>query len=104
MDKIYLSPYFTLGEMTSTKTGLDNTPNVEQINQLRLLCNHILEPLRLHGECAPIIVNSAFRSPALGISSLTQFLRLLSLFIISCIVSAIFVAFWGENALNLDLS
>lgn len=63
MQNIYLTPHFTLSEMTVTKTGIVNTPNAEQTNQLRLLCRDILEPLRFHGECAPIIVDSAFRSP-----------------------------------------
>ena len=79
MDKIYLSPHFTLDEMTSTNTGLDNVPNVEQINQLRLLCNDILEPLReemssLYGhrdvsgwpEYIPLIVTSAYRCSAVN--------------------------------------
>lgn len=66
MDKINLSPHFTLGEMTSTKTGLDNIPNVEQTNQLRLLCNDILEPIRSRAVHAPIIVDSAFRSSAVN--------------------------------------
>ena len=79
MDKIYLSPHFTLGEMTSTKTGLDNVPNVEQTNQLRLLCNDILEPLREEISCRyghrdvsgwpeyiPLKVTSAFRCPVVN--------------------------------------
>ena len=79
MDKIYLSPHFTLGEMTSTKTGLNNVPNVEQTNQLRLLCNDILEPLREEISCQyghrdvsgwpeyiPLIVTSAYRSSAVN--------------------------------------
>ena len=79
MDKIYLSPHFTLGEMTSTNTGLENIPNIEQVNQLRLLCNDILEPLREEISCRYghrdvsgwpehilIKVNSAYRSSAVN--------------------------------------
>lgn len=73
MEKIYLTPHFSLGEMTVTKTGLVNIPNVEQINQLRILCRDILEPLREELKCyslspllevhdIPLIVDSAFRS------------------------------------------
>ena len=71
-----LSPHFTLQEMTVTKTGLSNTPNVEQTNELRKLCSDILEPLREEISCRyghrdvsgwleyiPLIVNSAFRCP-----------------------------------------
>ena len=61
MEQILLSPHFTLEEMTVTKTGLKNVPNVSQINHLRMLCVNILEPLRERiGQ--PIHVNSAFRS------------------------------------------
>ena len=63
---LQLTPHFTLEELTKTKTGLSNVPNVEQTNQLRLLCRDILEPLRHYGECAPIIVDSAFRSPVVN--------------------------------------
>ena len=61
-----LSPHFTLEEMTATKTGHSNVPNVEQVNQLRILCRDILEPLRTKAVHAPIIVDSAFRSPAVN--------------------------------------
>ena len=63
---VQITPHFSLEELTITKTGLPNEPNEEQINQLRILCRDILEPLRYHGECAPIIVQSAFRSPAVN--------------------------------------
>ena len=60
-----LTPHFTLDEMTVTKTGLSNIPNVEQVNQLRILCRDILEPLREKiGQ--PIIISSAFRSSAVN--------------------------------------
>ena len=57
-----LSPHFTLEELTKTKTGLSNIPNIEQTNQLRILCRDILEPIR-NKIGMPLIVNSAFRSP-----------------------------------------
>ena len=63
---IKLTPNFTLGEMTSTKTGIANIPNVEQINKLRILCRDILEPLRQYLGGIPIIVDSGFRSPAVN--------------------------------------
>ena len=66
MEKIYLTPHFTLGEMTATKTGLSNIPHENDINQLRILCRDILEPLHDLGNTGPIIVNSGFRSPAVN--------------------------------------
>ena len=53
--------HFTIEELTVTSTGLDNTPNDEQIAALNALVDNILDPLRdLLG--APITVNSGFRS------------------------------------------
>ena len=65
---INLSEHFTLAELTKTKTGIDNVPNEEQVNNLKRLCGW-LEQLRrrwnnLYGEGDdPIIINSGFRSP-----------------------------------------
>ena len=60
-----LTPHFTLEELITTKTGLSNIPNVDQTNQLRILCSDILEPLR--GKIgSPIIIDSAFRSAAVN--------------------------------------
>lgn len=42
---INLSEHFTLGELTKTKTGIDNVPNEEQMNNLKRLCGW-LEKLR----------------------------------------------------------
>ena len=74
-----LTPHFTLEEMTVTKTGLSNIPNDEQTNELLKLCRDILEPLREELSCRyghrdvsgwpeyiPLIVDSAFRSPAVN--------------------------------------
>ena len=52
-------------ELTKTKTGIDNIPNVSQTNDLRILCRDILEPLR-DKIGKPIIINSAFRSVAVN--------------------------------------
>ena len=41
MEQILLSPHFTLEEMTVTKTGLKNVPNVSQINGLSIECKLI---------------------------------------------------------------
>ena len=66
--KMKLSEHFELGELTKTKTGIENVPNEEQVNNLKRVCGW-LEQLRrrwnnLYGEGDdPIIINSGFRSP-----------------------------------------
>jgi hypothetical protein len=75
-----LSKHFSLKEMTKSGTaarlGLDNTPNEEQIENLKALCENILEPLREYYESRPIMVSSAYRSAplseAIGSSSRSQ--------------------------------
>lgn len=64
-----LTPNFTLAEMvrssTASRRGIDNTPPPVVIERLRLLCEHVLEPVRAHfGK--PVIVTSGYRSPALN--------------------------------------
>ena len=70
-----LSKNFTLSELTKSETAIrldiDNTPNDEQIESLRLLCENILQPVRDHfGK--PVRISSGFRcaelnsSPAVG--------------------------------------
>jgi len=62
-----LSEHFTLGEMCKTRVKADNTPNGEQVQNLKRLCGW-LEQLRkrwnnYYGEGdEPIIINSGFRS------------------------------------------
>ncbi len=60
-----LSKNFTLAELTVTNTGLRNVPNAEQVENLRLLAEKILQPLRDRVGKA-INVNSAFRAPAVN--------------------------------------
>lgn len=63
-----LSEHFTLKELTASSTakrlGIDNTPNAEQLAALGVLCNRILEPVRIHFD-KPIVPSSGFRSVAL---------------------------------------
>ena len=61
-----LTPHFSLEELTKTKTGIENIPNVSQTNALRILCRDILEPLREYGNTGPIIVGSGYRSSAVN--------------------------------------
>ena len=63
-----LSKNFTLNELTksqeATRLGIDNTPNEEQINNLKILCEKILQPIRdFYG--MPLSISSGYRSVAL---------------------------------------
>lgn len=51
---------------TAARLGLDNTPNEEQIENLKALCENILEPLREYYESRPIMVSSSYRSEKLS--------------------------------------
>jgi zinc D-Ala-D-Ala carboxypeptidase len=60
-----LSKSFTLNELTksqeATRLGIDNTPNEEQILNLKLLCENVLQPIRdFYG--MPLSVSSGYRS------------------------------------------
>jgi len=64
-----LSTNFTLEELTISQTALrnniDNTPNKEEIENLKRLCINILQPLRDDFEL-PLVVSSGFRSKELS--------------------------------------
>ncbi len=64
-----LSPHFTLAEMTvsqeAARRGLDNTPPPDIVEALRRTCLG-LEAVRVRLGCAPIIVSSGYRSPAVN--------------------------------------
>lgn len=60
-----LTEHFTLEELTKSATatahGYSNTPNSDQIYNLRILCEKVLEPARIIiGR--PIVITSGFRS------------------------------------------
>ena len=64
-----LSKHFSLEEMTKSQTasrkGIDNTPTQEVVENLKLLCENVLEYIRVRfGK--PITVNSGYRGPALN--------------------------------------
>jgi len=62
---IQLSKHFTLDEFLKSRTavrlGINNIPNEEQLENIRLLVENVLEPLRTHYG-RPIIITSGFRS------------------------------------------
>lgn len=64
-----LTKNFTLEELSNSSTakrlGIDNIPNNEQVNNLRLLCEKVLQPIReKYGK--PIIISSGFRCEKLN--------------------------------------
>lgn len=63
-----LSKNFTLEELTHSQTAIrkniNNTPNQTQINNLNILCNTILQPIR--DEFGAIKISSGFRSTTLN--------------------------------------
>jgi len=64
-----LSEHFNLKEFTKSETAIrkriDNTPNAEHAQNLKNVCEKILEPVRRHfGK--PVRINSGYRGPALN--------------------------------------
>lgn len=60
-----LTPHFSLAELTTTNTGLDNTPNSEEETRLQTLAEFMEKVRAILGNNA-ITVNSAFRSEAVN--------------------------------------
>ena len=64
-----LSEHFNLREFTKSETAIrkriDNTPSAQHANNLKIVCEKILEPVRKHfGK--PVRINSGYRGPALN--------------------------------------
>jgi hypothetical protein len=63
-----ISDFFTLDEMcrssTAERAKIDNTPSQEVIDNLKMLCTELLDPIREHA--GPVTINSGFRSKALN--------------------------------------
>jgi hypothetical protein len=66
-----LTKHFDLKEMTqsdsATKLGIINVPTQSQIENLTLLCNKVLEPIRVHFD-KPILISSGYRSRNLNVA------------------------------------
>ena len=64
-----LSKNFSLAEMTKSQTatrmGLDNNPSMDEQENLRLLCERVLQPVRDHFNHV-VSVSSGYRSAALS--------------------------------------
>ena len=65
-----LSPNFSVRELTKSQTaerkGIDNTPTEEHLENLKLLCENILQPVR--DEWGVVSVSSGYRSPELCVA------------------------------------
>src|SRR5262245_24039801 len=65
-----LSPHFSLAEMTYSATaiqqGINNTPNADQVEKLKELCNDTLEAIRVLCGNNPVNISSGFRSQQLN--------------------------------------
>ena len=63
-----LSLNFSLGELTKSQTatrkGIDNTPSPEHQENLKLLCESVLQPVRDHFSKV-VTISSGYRSPEL---------------------------------------
>ena len=66
-----LSKNFSLAEMTKSQTatrmGLDNNPSEDEQENLRLLCERVLQPVRDHFNHI-VSISSGYRSPELCIA------------------------------------
>lgn len=64
-----LTQHFSLEEMTKSQTasrkGIDNTPTPEVVENLKQLCENVLEKIRNHFG-RPLTVNSGYRGPKLN--------------------------------------
>lgn len=70
MDYMRLTPHFRLSEFTRSETasrlGIDNNvKDPKVVDNLRRLCEKVLEPLRNHTK-TPIVINSGYRCPRLN--------------------------------------
>ena len=63
-----LSSNFSLGELTKSQTatrkGIDNTPSPEHQENLKRLCENVLQPVRDHFSQV-VTISSGYRSPEL---------------------------------------
>lgn len=69
LKKVQLSKNFWLSELTRSQTasryGINNQPDLNQIENLKNLCEKVLQPTRSHFNL-PVVVSSGYRSPMLN--------------------------------------
>jgi len=64
LNTMQLTKNFTLKELTATNKNVANNPNQDEIENLRLLCENVLQPIR--DKFGYVIVSSGYRCPALN--------------------------------------
>ena len=66
---MYISEHLTLAELirseSAKRNGISNMPTAEHIANLKLLAEHIFEPIRANFRC-PILISSGYRSKELN--------------------------------------
>lgn len=64
-----LSRHFYLEEFTKSQAaarlGINNTPSPQVVENLRLLCENVLEPVRTSWR-KPVVISSGYRSPSVN--------------------------------------
>ena len=60
-----ITKHVSYAEATQTNSGLENIPSGMQMENIKLLCEKVFEPLREWVD-APIKINSIFRSPTVN--------------------------------------
>lgn len=104
-----LSDHFTLYEMTRSQTacrhGIDNTPSDDDIQKLKRLCQHILEPIREHFK-TPFRPNSGYRclelNTLLGSQPTSQHVAAEAVDIEISGIDNCMLAKWIRDELNFD--
>jgi hypothetical protein len=61
-----LSENFSLSEFTKTRRGIDNTPDNSDIENMKRLCNEVLQPFRDGFARGRLRITSGYRSPRLN--------------------------------------
>jgi len=66
---MYISEHLTLAELirseSAKRNGISNMPTAEHIANLKLLAEHIFQPIRANFRC-PILISSGYRSKELN--------------------------------------
>lgn len=63
-----LTPHFSLDEFIKSQTGdrmgIDNMPGAAALDNIKVLCERVLEPVRT--QFGPVFINSGYRGPELN--------------------------------------
>jgi len=104
-----LSKNFSLAELTKSQTaermGLDNNPSEGEVENLRLLCERVLQPVRDHFNKV-VTISSGYRneilSAKIGSSSKSQHCKGMAADFEIAGIPNIQVAYWIQNNVDFD--